>query len=334
MSKKNSVFRLLSSIHFSFKKIGFMFLFLIFFSCTNYAQPVRFILDADTGNEMDDLYAIVRCFDTDDVDLIGLVSAHFNNVQLLTDSVWNSYSTKNINSLQLSQMENELLLEQCKMKHIPHPAGCEKMVGFAWGYYSGAQVPTSEGVDFIIEHAKKATPENKLIVVTLGAVTNVAAAILQDPSIAKNIRLYALNMKYNIENKAWNKNSFNARNDVNGLDLILNNTELELWVIPGNVSGSFKFQRNNTQNRLAKYNNDVSKNLSTRWDKVNAQHEWTMWDLALVEAIIHPEYAKVEKVSTPPENVQRKINMYTWIDTKKMEDDFWQSYKKLMKKLK
>jgi len=61
--------------------------------------------------------------------------------------------------------------------------------------------------------------------------------------------------------------------------------------------------------------------------------KWTMWDLALVEAIIHPEYAKVKKVLTPPENVQRKINMYTWIYTRKMEDDFWQSYKKLMKKL-
>jgi inosine-uridine nucleoside N-ribohydrolase len=334
MKKKISGLDRWSPVKYFLRLLGIVMVFQILAVAVLFGQPVKFILDADTGNEMDDLYAIVRCFDTDDVELTGLVSAHFNNVQLLTDSVWNSYSTKNINSLQLSQMENELLLEQCKMTHVPHPAGCEKMVGFAWGYYPGAQVPTSEGVDFIIEHAKKATPENKLIVVTLGAVTNVAAAILQDPSIAKNIRLYALIMKYNEENKAWNKNSFNARNDVNGLDLILNNSDLELWVIPGNVSGKFKFQRKETQEKLAEYNNEVSKNLSTRWDKVNAKHEWIMWDLALIEAIIHPEYAKVEKVSTPPENVQRKINMYTWINTKKMEDDFWQSYEKLMKKLK
>ncbi|MDX1285671.1 MAG: nucleoside hydrolase, partial [Draconibacterium sp.] len=307
-------------------------IFLLLFSFISNSQ-VKIILDADTGNEMDDLYAIVRCFD-DDVELTGLISAHFNNVQLLTDSVWNGYSTKNINSLQLSQMENELLLEQCKMTHIPHPAGCEKMVGFAWGFYPGAQVPTSAGVDFIIEHAKKASPENKVNIVTLGAVTNVAAAILHEPSIAKNIRLYALNMKYNVENKAWNKNSFNARNDVNGLDVILNNIELELWVIPGNVSSNLKFQRKDTQEKLANFNNAISKNLSDRWDAVNAKTQWIMWDVALIEAIIHPEYASVEKTLTPPENIQREIMMYTSIDAKKMRDDFWQSYDKLMKKLK
>ena len=159
MKNKTSVFGLRSSVHNFWKKLA-LILVLIPIGFSSFSQPIKLILDADTGNEMDDLYAIVRCFDTDDVELTGLISAHFNNVQLLTDSVWNSYSTKNINSLKLSQMENELLLEQCKMTHIPHPVGCQKMVGFAWGYYPGAQVPTSAGVDFIIEHAKKASPEN------------------------------------------------------------------------------------------------------------------------------------------------------------------------------
>lgn len=310
-----------------------MLLILLFFSSFLFAQPKKIILDADTGNEMDDLYAIVRCFNKKDIELTGLISAHFNNVQLLTDSVWNSYSTKNINSLQLSQMENELLLEQCNFTHIPHPAGCEKMVGYAWGYYPGAQVPTSEGVDFIIEKAKKASPDNKLNVVTLGAVTNVAAAIIHEPAIAKNIRLYALNMKYNEENKAWNKNSFNARNDVNALDIILNNKDLELWVIPGNVSRNLTFSRKETQEILAGFNNDVSKNLSNRWDKVNAGKSWIMWDVALIEAIIHPEFAVVEKVMTPPENIQREIYMYSSIEVDKMRADFWKSYKLLMKNL-
>lgn len=322
-----SFFRNLSS------RTGLILLVLLFTSTTLFAQPIKIILDADTGNEMDDLYAIVRCFDTNDIELTGLISAHFNNVQLLTDSVWNSYSTKNINSLQLSQTENELLLEQCQMTHIPHPAGCEKMVGFAWGYYPGAQVPTSEGVDFIIEKAKKASPDNKINVVTLGAVTNVAAAILQSPDIAKNIRLYALNMKFNLKKKAWNKNSFNARNDVNGLDVILNNKALELWIIPGNVSRNLTFNRKETQEILAGFNNDVSKNLSTRWDKVNAGKSWIMWDVALIEAIIHPEFARVEKVMTPPENTQREIYMYSSIDADKMRLDFWNSYESLMKKL-
>ncbi len=313
------------------KTYFFIVAILLGFTCVS--QPIKLILDADTGNEMDDLYAIVRCFDTDDVELTGLISAHFNNVQLLTDSAWNSYSTKNINSLKLSQMENKLLLDQCKMTHIPHPAGCEKMVGFAWGYYPGAQVPTSDGVDFIIELAKKASPGNKVKIVCLGAVTNVAAAILKDASIAKNVSLYILSMKYDVRTKIWNKSEFNARNDINALDLVLNNPDLELTVIPAEVSGQLMFDRKETQSRLAKYNNGVSKNLSTRWDKVNAGESWKMWDLALVEAIIHPEFATLEKGVPPPENKQREINVYTAINVQKMKDDFWESFEKLMGKL-
>lgn len=309
------------------------FILAVLISTTGFSQKMKFIIDTDTGNEMDDLYAIVRTFHKDEVELQGLISAHFNNPQLITDSMWNGYPTKNINTLQLSQIENERLLRECKMEHIPHPPGCEKMVGYSWGYYEGAQVPKSEGVDFIIEMAKKASPENKLNVVCLGAVTNVAAAILTEPSVAKNIRLYALTMKYDSEKKVWNKNSFNARNDVNALDIILNEKELELFVIPGQVSRTLTFNRAETQKRLARYSNAVSKNLSERWDAVNAGSSWIMWDLALVEAILHPQFATLEKGITPPENTQREINIYTGIDAEAMRKEFWQAYEKLMEKL-
>jgi purine nucleosidase len=298
-----------------------------------FAQKAKFIIDADTGNEMDDLYAIVRVFDEDEVELQGLISAHFNNPQLVTDLMWNSYSTKNINTLQLSQVENERLLKECKMKPIPHPPGCEKMVGYSWGYYEGAQVPRSQGVDFIIEMAKKASPENKLNVVCLGAVTNAATAILTEPSIVPNIRLFILNMKYNVERKVWNKNEFNTRNDLNATDIVLNHIDLELFVIPASVAGALTFNRADTRQRLAEYDNAVSRNLSTRWDKVNAGDSWIMWDLALIEAILHPEFATLEKGLTPPENMQREINIYTGIDAEAMRKDFWQTYDKLMKEL-
>ncbi len=298
-----------------------------------FAQKAKFIIDADTGNEMDDLYAIVRVFDEDEVELQGLISAHFNNPQLVTDLMWNSYSTKNINTLQLSQVENERLLKECKMKHIPHPPGCEKMVGYSWGYYEGAQVPRSQGVDFIIEMAKKASPENKLNVVCLGAVTNAATAILTEPSIVPNIRLFILNMKYNVERKVWNKNEFNTRNDLNATDIVLNHKDLELIVIPASVAGALTFNRTDTRQRLAEYDNAVSRNLSTRWDKVSAGDSWIMWDLALIEAILHPEFATLEKGLTPPENMQREINIYTGIDAEAMRKDFWQTYEKLMKEL-
>ena len=298
------------------------------------AQKVKLILDADTGNEMDDLYAIIRTFDSDNFELIGLISAQFNNVQLVTDSAWNQHPTKNINSLQLSQIENERLINECKMQHIPHPAGCEKMVGYAWGYYPGAQIPTSNGTDFIIEQAKKASPKNKVNIICTGAVTNVAAAILTDSSIAKNIKLYILAMKYDPDKKVWNKNEFNARNDLNGLDVILDCTDLELLVMNTTTAGKLVFEREETKTRITKYNNDVGRNLLDQWAFRKTTKTWVMWDVALVEAIIHPEFATIEKGTTPPENVQREIRIYTDIDTDKMKADFWESYDRVMKKLK
>ncbi|MBN1986122.1 MAG: nucleoside hydrolase [Prolixibacteraceae bacterium] len=297
------------------------------------AQKVQLIIDADTGNEMDDLYAITRAFNQQDVELLGLISAHFNNPQLVTDSMWHSYSTQNINTVVLSQKENVRLLKETKRLHIPHPQGCEKMVGFAWGFNHGMPVPQSDGIDFILAEAGKASPENKINIACLGPVTNVAGAILAKPEIAKNIRLYILSMRYDPATGIWNKNEFNARNDLNALDIVLDCTDLELHVISAQVSGQLVFNRKETQEQLAKYNHKISENLSSRWDFVNAGERWIMWDLALIESIIHPEFTKTEMVAAPPENVARKIKVYTNIDEKKMEADFWESYKNLLNEL-
>jgi len=287
-------------------------------------EPVQeFILDADTGNELDDLYAIVRAVIDEEVTVTALTSAHFNNPQLVTDSLWHIYPTENINTVQISQDINENLLETLGRTEIPHPIGADRMVGYAWGYYEGAQVPESEATDFIIERAREHSPSEKLNVVTVGAVTNVAAALLQEPSIAENIRLFSLLMRYDEEYNAWNKNSFNARNDINGLDLILDNEQLELYIIPGNVSRTLTFQREETLERLSEWEHPTVDILERRWDEVSAGDSWIMWDLALVEAIIHPEWATFESVAAPPENGSREIYMISDIDEDQMRNEFW-----------
>jgi len=306
-------------------KRKFILFLLAFFSAVN-GQKLRLIIDADTGNEMDDLYAIVKAVQDENCEVTGLISAHFNNVQLLTDDRWNGYSTENINTLKISQQLNELLLNTMGADTIPHPAGCERMVGYAWGYYPGAPVPESEGVAFIIQHAKKATPAEKLNIAVLGAVTNVAAAILEAPEIAANINVYLLNMKYDFDRHAWDKNSFNARNDINGLDILLNAQGLELHVMPGTVARQLTFSRDETVGRLMDHGAILDEILTDRWDHVNAGESWIMWDLALIEAMIYPDLARHETTQTPPENTPRKIGIYTEIDEESMRQEFWRTY--------
>ena len=300
--------------------------FLILFTTAGFAQSLPIILDADTGNEMDDFYAIVKAVRDPGLEVTALISGHFNNAQLLTDSLWHIYPTAEINTVQISQAENEKLLRSLKREDIPHPIGSDRMVGYAWGQYQNVPPPQSAGTDYIVAQARQASPDNKLVIVSLGAATNVAAAILTDTTIARNIRLYALNMKLDIDRRVWSKNSFNARNDTNGLDVLLNTRDLELYLMPGNVSKSLVFDRQRSLKELATADDETNQILTQRWDEVGSHTTHIMWDVALIEAILHPEFATLETMSTPPENTQRNINVYTAIKPDQMEADFWKSF--------
>ncbi|MEM8865797.1 MAG: hypothetical protein AAGF31_09675 [Planctomycetota bacterium] len=48
-----------------------------------------------------------------------------------------------------------------------------------------------------------------------------------------------------------------------------------------------------------------------------------MWDVALIQALIHPEWATVIQAPTPPENTPRKVTLYREIDADAMRDDYW-----------
>ena len=296
-------------------------------------QPTKIILDADTGNEMDDLYAIVKAIRDPALEVTALISGHFNNAQLLTDSMWHIYPTRGINTVQISQRENERLLAGMGRTDIPHPMGADRMIGYAWGQYEGVAPPAAPGVDYIVEQARRTSPEDKLVVVGLGAATNVAAAILTDSTIAPNIRLYTLNMKMDMDQRVWNKNSFNARNDTNGLDVLLNCRELEMYIMPGNVARPLVFDRKTSEQKLipsggADSTSAVNNILAQRWEETGrgAHSEHIMWDVALIEAIIHPELATLEELPTPPENVDRTLKVYTDIEAERMRADFWESF--------
>lgn len=306
-----------------------MFLFTILFTITAMAQNKQLVIDADTGNELDDFYAITSALLEDNVEVLALISAHFNNVQLLTDSMWHVYPTDNINTVQISQDENEKLLKLLDMEHIPHPIGCDRMVGYAWGFNEGAPIPESPGVDLIIEMAQKIPEGEKLNVFCLGAVTNVASAVLQEPDIVSKIRLYALNMRYDFQKQAWDKSSFNARNDINGLDILLNEKELEMIVIPGNVSAELVFNRGRTRKVMDEVQHPLTDILMQRWDEVSAGNTWIMWDLALVEAFLHPEWATIETLPAPPENNRDFLKVITDVDHQKIEQNFFEKIKSL-----
>ena len=275
---------------------------------TSEASKPRLIIDADTGNEIDDLFAIVRMLNQDRFEVVGLTSAQ-----------WRHYLGP-VNSVAVSQQDNEDLLELLGRENLPHPIGSEQPFGKPWG---GTQPQDSPAARFIIEQAKATPAGRKLIVVCTGASTNLASAIKLAPEIAPRIKAYIIGFHCDPESGVWNKSEFNVRRDLDAADFLLNQADLELCVMPANVSKAVVFARDETFARQEQMG-PLGAHLTAKWLRKFPEHEtWIMWDLALVEALLSPDLATTRRVSTPPENTQREVLVYDSIDASAMMEKYW-----------
>ena len=290
------------------------------------APVSAFWLDADTANELDDLYAIAQTIADPHIRLDGLSSSHFNNTEIGTKGRWHAYDTvaeldRGLDTVDASQRENETILQLMGRADIPAPLGTSEMIGFSWGYFDGAPVPDAPAVDAIIAYARAASPEDKADVAAVGPLTNVAAALIQAPDIAPRIRVWWLGAGW--ENGVWNKNRFNVRNDLNAADYVLDRENVELVMMPTQTARALMFTRERTLPALSAIDHPIAAHLHDRWAFVDAKGEWTQWDMALTLAMAHPEWARLERVPAPPENARKHVLVYTDIDAPAMEAHFF-----------
>ena len=300
------------------------FSFLI--NINSFAQKQKVWFDTDMGNEMDDIFALTRLLvEADKYDIVGVSSAHFNNADLLVFEKWNQYLTKGINTVKISQEENEKLLGAFKMMNIPHPIGADRQMGRAWGEFTPRP---SDMTKKLIEVVQSLPDGERLDVIFIGAATNIASAIAIEPNIAKKMRLFCMGGKYNAKEKVWNKDEFNVRGDLNAINYLFNNQDIEWYIMPVETCIVLTFDREDTYSRLdSKY--PIENLLKQRWIESNPDDKTRIiWDLAAVEAYLSPNLAKVKSVKTPPENHQHKVNVYTKIDREAMFDKFWNTLRK------
>ena len=60
------------------------------------------------------------------------------------------------------------------------------------------------------------------------------------------------------------------------------------------------------------------------WTKEDPEKKsWIMWDLAIIEALIHTEWATKKEFDAPSEVSGRVIEAYIDIDVPSMKADFW-----------
>ncbi len=134
---------------------------------------VDVVLDTDAYNEIDDQFAICYMIKSaQKFSVKGICAAPFLNSKSIspTDGMNKSYDE----ILKLLKLANKEELKQIVFK------GSEN-------YLPNETTPVeSDAADFMAELAKNYSPENPLYIVAIGAITNVASAILKNPEMKEN----------------------------------------------------------------------------------------------------------------------------------------------------
>ncbi len=310
------------------KKTGLLLLIALSLSTVMSAQIRNVIIDADTDNELDDLLAITAAFKSEKLEIIGLTAAQWDGRNQTEEE--KHQPCLNNNSAYTSWLLNVIILQLLDRDEIPALKGSEKKIYYKRGSENNKS-RQSEASDFIIEKALELPENEKLTIISTGAVTNVASAIMMCPEIAKKISLYWLGQTYDFDNNLWTgEGEFNIANDLDAFDVLCDAKELEFHIIPNNVSGKLRFHSKSSIARL-EGEKGIGAFIRERWRDPHYSGTqdgyWTMWDVALIYAITNPEWANEKMVDTPTGTVKRKVSVYTDIDEKKMEEEFWSYFK-------
>ncbi len=134
-------------------------------------RKVKMVLDTDTFNEIDDQFALAYSVLCENIDLQAVYAAPF----------FNCNSTSPENGMEKSYDEIGKIFNLMKVDNIPYYKGSRC-------YLENENTPVeSEAARDLIKRAKEIPDGEILYVGAIGAITNVASAILMEPSIIEKI---------------------------------------------------------------------------------------------------------------------------------------------------
>ena len=244
------------------------------------AGPLRLIIDTDAGNEIDDQYALALALGSPQrFHMEGIVAAHFGE-------------SGGAQGIEKSYQEIQRVLEKAGIDKAESPGRIPVFRGSDPLLFRD-QAIHSDGVDFIIQQAKSATPESPVWLILLGPATDASAALLKDPSIADRLVIF-WHGRTQWPVRCWN---FNAYNDILAARLlfelqcrlILFDTGEHLLIDPEEFARRF-----GSLGVLGAYLKEIrQKNSYTRSPAKG------IFDLGDIAALADPSIAPWEKVDAP-----------------------------------
>jgi inosine-uridine nucleoside N-ribohydrolase len=179
---------------------------------------IRVILDTDANNELDDQHAIAYLLFNGDVFAVDGITVN---------------ATRNGGDIHEQAAEAERVVKLCNLHpKVPVYKGAnatfEEIKENVQADFDGA-----EAVNYIIKKAHEKA-SHKLILLPVGKLTNIALALLKDPSIADKVRIVWLGSNYP------EPGEYNQTNDEPALNFLLNtDVPLEIALVRyGEPSGT------------------------------------------------------------------------------------------------
>lgn len=280
---------------------------------SSYDDRLQLIIDADTANELDDLFAIVRAILEPTFNLHAINSAQFHISPIAGDT-----------SVLKSQKLNEDITDLMNRPDIHLPIGSNTPM-------VSSDIPaTSQASNYIIQKAHQMKNGQILHVAVLGACTNIASAVVQDSTIIPKISVHYIGFWHDVELNTYDKKEFNTGNDPIATDVLLDTEGLDFNVMSATTCQHLVFEKSEVDRHM-KNKGGVGDYLVNRWDKFErhwteedkTKTKWIMWDVAIIEALAKPWLATKETFTTPSENTKRYIEVYNSIEVDEMISDYW-----------
>lgn len=251
---------------------------------------VRMVLDTDTYNEIDDQFAIVQMM---------LSPERLNVEAIYAVPFQNARASSPAEGMELSYQEILRVLTRLQM-----PTDGLVYRGVKEFVSLDKQARSAEAVDDLVVRARSSTPENRLYVVAIGALSNVASAILKAPDIVDRIVVVWLGCdkpEWPVEYKFVAE--FNLHQDVGAGQIVFDSgvpmvllpgfpvtchlrttvPEIERYVEPHGAIGAFLAQR---------YKEYKDKDIHLGWSKA-------LWDMAAIAWLLNADWAPSRFVPTP-----------------------------------
>ena len=248
------------------------------------AGKLRCVLDTDTYNEIDDQFALVQVvLSPERLSLEAIYAAPF----------FNDRSTGPGHGMELSYDEILALLERLDVK--PDGLVYRGVQDYVGPAKKALEAPA---VDDLIARARSGSPDNPLYVIAIGAISNVASALLKAPDIIDRTVVVWLGGNA----LEWpNQQEFNLKQDVGGAQVLFD-SGVPLVIVPCNGVVS---HLHSTVPEIEKYvepYGEIGKFLAMRFKEYADDHTgWAkeIWDMAPVGWLLDESWAPSVLVPTP-----------------------------------